>query len=284
MIALTNALYRSRQTYERAVEAMKAICVRSACGVAIIVVSMLGAACSSDNGTMPVNPAGAGAAGQAAAGQSGLAGKTGVAGAAGQVVAGQSGVAGVAAGGAGAAATAGASGAVGSTAGASGSGGAGSSSYATCGPASTKTGSELHAAAAAVLLPTAAANNMGKCSFSACHGANSPKAGVSLVPTTGDLKMLLVDKTACEAPNLKVVASTKGDAALANSWLWQKLVAPADAMTEILPMTSWGTPGSCGQSSGTGYGGRMPWQDTGTLPAESLNAIRDWICAGAPGK
>jgi len=94
---------------------------------------------------------------------------------------------------------------------------------------------------------------------------------------------LLGDKAACEAPNLKLVDTRGGDAGLAASWLWLKLTAPADsASSELTADPSWGTPGSCGQSGG--YGQRMPIGAPMGLAADVLAPIRDWICAGAPGK
>jgi hypothetical protein len=102
---------------------------------------------------------------------------------------------------------------------------------------------------------------------------------------TADLHAILVDKPSCEVPTLKVVDSSGGDAALANSWLWQKLTAPTDASGDITAQPAWGMGGaSCGQDSGQPFGVRMPkGAGTDVIQASKLNPIRDWICAGAPG-
>jgi hypothetical protein len=185
--------------------------------------------------------------------------------------------------------TAGKAGAGGSAAGGAGSGGgtAGSTAGAAapnttgCGPATSASPADLHAAAAAVLLPTAT----NRCAFSSCHNEASSKAGLALENKMLDLRVTLVGKTACESPNLVLIADGGSDAALAKSWLWLKLTAPADAATgAITPNTAWGTSGSCGQlSASAGYGMRMPLGTPDGLSADKLAAVRDWICGGAPG-
>jgi hypothetical protein len=150
-----------------------------------------------------------------------------------------------------------------------------------CGAISTAAPSELHAAVAAIVLPDATNKH---CAFSSCHDANVKKAGLILGDMAADLKLLLVDKPACEAPNLKLVASGGGDAALKNSWLWQKLTAATNASSELVADPTWGMWGSCNQTTSNGYGTRMPMTQPEGLPAESLAAVRNWICAGAPGK
>ena len=98
-----------------------------------------------------------------------------------------------------------------------------------------------------------------------------------------DLNKLLVGKASCEAPALPLVDGSGGDGALAKSWLWQKFVAPAGSDGQMIAKPEWGTAVlTCGQEKE--FGLRMPRSQTADLPTESkLKAIRDWICAGAPG-
>lgn len=139
----------------------------------------------------------------------------------------------------------------------------------------TATTGDLHAAAAAILTP------MTPCGFSSCHQGNG-KAGLVLTDVA-DLAAQMVGKPACEAPNLMLVDGSGGDAGLANSYLWQKLTAPAVAGGQLVGDPAWGTPGNCGQEVGS-YGGRMPLAGSPDVPGEErLGPIRDWICAGAPG-
>jgi hypothetical protein len=114
-----------------------------------------------------------------------------------------------------------------------------------------------------------------------CHGSRKT-AGVDLQSATGDLRALL-NINACEVPAYKIVDATGGEAALTKSWLWQKLTAPADGSTELVPQAAWGTAANCGQMAG-GFGSRMPWQSTTPLAQDKLDAVKAWICAGAPGK
>ncbi|MET0391012.1 MAG: hypothetical protein ABW321_33885, partial [Polyangiales bacterium] len=171
-----------------------------------------------------------------------------------------------------------------------GAAGGGAAPAAGCGPASTLAPADLHAAAAKTLLAPAmmSADMPNRCAFSSCHNTNRKVAMLDLGSADGDLKALLVDRAACEAPNLKVVASGGGDDALNKSWLWIKLTGAIDASNDLtVPATAatdWGTPGSCGQMGASQYGARMPWGSANTLPEAQLATVRDWICAGAPGK
>jgi hypothetical protein len=142
------------------------------------------------------------------------------------------------------------------------------------------TGSMAHADALSVLTP------MVPCAVGACH-AGAGQAKLVLMGVT-DLHMAIVDKPACEAPTLKIVDSQGGDAALANSWLWQKMTAPImPGMDTLVVQASWGTAASCPSTffpSGTmGFGDRMPYGAMNTLDAPALAKIRNWICSGAPG-
>jgi hypothetical protein len=139
----------------------------------------------------------------------------------------------------------------------------------------TVTGSAAHAGALEIL------NQTTPCGFAnACH-AGSGKAMLTLFSVT-DLRALLVDKPSCEAPTFPRVDSHGGNAALAHSWLWQKLTAPDDRNTDaLIVQAAWGTPGACGQASG--FGDRMPMGGVDTLDEQRLSKIRNWICAGAPG-
>jgi hypothetical protein len=163
---------------------------------------------------------------------------------------------------------------------AAGSGASGTGAL-TCATAKKGTPAELHAAAALALLPTA--TNKG-CAFTSCHDMSSKKAGLSLLETPNDLRAQLVGKVACEVPAYQLVDATGGDMALAKSWLWQKFVAPAGSDGQLVPKPEWGTPvTTCGQEMG--FGLRMPRSQSADLltPQSKLEAVRDWICAGAPG-
>jgi hypothetical protein len=164
---------------------------------------------------------------------------------------------------------------------AAGSGGGGANDDLTCASAKKGMPAELHAAAAAALLPTA--TNKG-CAFSSCHDMSSMKAKLTLLEAPNDLRMQLVGKMSCEVPTLPLIDTSGGDAALAKSWLWQKLVAPAGSDGQLMPKSDWGTPTTtCGQEKE--FGLRMPRSQTADpwTPTSKLQAVRDWICAGAPG-
>jgi hypothetical protein len=114
-----------------------------------------------------------------------------------------------------------------------------------------------------------------------CH--KNAKAMLMLAGVT-NLNMTMVGKASCEAPNVPLVDARGGDAALANSWLWIKLVAP-DTGGGIALNPAWGTPGPCGIMMPGTAGSRMPMGQFGDayVGDEQLAAIRNWICAGAPG-
>lgn len=152
----------------------------------------------------------------------------------------------------------------------------------TCAGAKMGAPSALHMAAAMALLPVA---NQGPCAFGSCHDANAKKANLTLTAMPLDLKMQVVGKLACEVPTMMLVDASGGDMGLAKSWLWQKLAGPAESDGAMTPKPEWGTAASgCSQSSGQMFGARMPFSGTDTqLGMEKLGAVRDWICAGAPG-
>lgn len=134
--------------------------------------------------------------------------------------------------------------------------------------------SALHRAALEVLSP------MSPCGFSSCH-ANKAKGGLTLLDAT-DLRALLVDQPACEAPALSLVDGRGGDEALAQSFLWLKMTAKADDEGALLPDDRYGEPGSCGQRPDQPFGLLMPLGSE-ALEEARLAPIREWICAGAPG-
>jgi hypothetical protein len=148
-----------------------------------------------------------------------------------------------------------------------------------CEAAVPGTPAELHAALAAVI------TTQGKCAFNGvCHDGPNRSAGLDLFEAT-DLNMLLVDQPACETSVVPLVASGGSDTALQNSWLWLKLVAPADASGMMDTNPAWGAPNpACNQQSGQPFGVRMPQgTTTGYTSEDRLAAVRNWICAGAPG-
>jgi hypothetical protein len=245
------------------------------------VIAVLGslAGCAKDDGDDDAMNAGTGGATAGAGGSTMVAGSGGVIAGAGGAAAGAGGsVAGT--GGAAAGAGGSVAGAGGMMAGTGGAGMAGMGGGAMdCSTADmTATPAALHAAAAEVLTAQS------PCGFSGCHVGTTPAAMLTLMGST-DLHMTLVDKVPCEAPNMKLVDGSGGDAALMNSWVWIKLTAMASDTTGIMEQASFGTPGVCGQMSGQKYGVRMPATTPAaeTLSQERLTKIRNWICAGAPG-
>ena len=81
---------------------------------------------------------------------------------------------------------------------------------------------------------------------------------------------------------MPLVSGAGGDAALANSWLWIKMVEKLDGNGNITPKAAWGTPGTdCGLMTPGTYGVRMPFGFDAS--DEQLAVVRNWICAGAPG-
>jgi hypothetical protein len=142
----------------------------------------------------------------------------------------------------------------------------------------------LHATAAAAIVPATMTNKL-PCAFSACHDGVQKKAGLNLDSPMTDLKATLVGKPSCEVPAISLVDGSGGDAALAKSWLWLKLTAPIDASAGLVADPTWGMGGAaCGQDSGQPFGVRMPKAGGPEgLSEMRLSAVRDWICAGAPG-
>jgi hypothetical protein len=147
-----------------------------------------------------------------------------------------------------------------------------------CEAAVAGTPTELHEAAKNVL------NAAGTCSFGSCHTPDQHKANLVLLGAP-DMRTLLVNKASCQAPILPLVKEGCGDDALLNSWLWIKLVAPADASGVLATDPVWGTPGEpCDKPGGQPFGIRMPWGSGNMVTSEArLAPIRNWICAGAPG-
>jgi hypothetical protein len=150
-----------------------------------------------------------------------------------------------------------------------------------------KTNAVLHADAAAVLSAMSGTTMTSEgavgasCGFGSCHG--SAGLGKLMLGVT-DLSTLR-GKPSCEAPAVPIVAPNGGDAALKNSWLWIKLVAPADPMGGLTPDPAWGTGGvaACGELLGKPFGSRMPFMRGADMPLDErrLGMVRRWICAGA---
>lgn len=144
-----------------------------------------------------------------------------------------------------------------------------------CGaPAPGQSPAMLHRAALDVLTPAT------PCGFSDCHTGRG-KAGLVLMGAV-DLRSVLVGKPACEAPAVPLVDGRGGDQSLQNSWLWLKLTSETD-VDGALPMNAaWGVGQSCGQLPTQPYGVVMPLASP-PLSGAQKDAIRAWICAGAPG-
>jgi hypothetical protein len=143
-----------------------------------------------------------------------------------------------------------------------------------CPASPSATPAALHRAALEVLTP------MTPCGFSDCH-AGRGKAGLTLLGAT-DLRALLVGKSTCEAPAVPLVDGRGGELGLRNSWLWLKLDSEADAEGALPVNAAWGVGQSCGQLPSQPYGVLMPLASP-RLMGMRRDAVRAWICAGAPG-
>jgi hypothetical protein len=177
---------------------------------------------------------------------------------------------------------------------AGGGGAAGSSGGAgdlfACPPSDEKAPAVLHADALAVLGtgsmgPTTASDGMpviGSCGFSQCHV--SPRGKAALVLTGATSLMPLVGKPSCQAPSIPLIAAGGGDAALANSWLWIKMVAPVDEAGAITAKSAWGAGNvaACEVTPAAPFGVRMPKGSPMSLDARRLAMVQRWICAAAP--
>lgn len=165
----------------------------------------------------------------------------------------------------------------GTTAGTSGAAGSMGGLTGACAGANVAVGpAALHAAAQVAL-----AGPMASCGLStACHQGATGKAMLSFKDKP-DMRMLMVGKMSCVAPTIPLVDGRGGEAALNNSWLYLKLIAPLDSASNLMANTAFGTPGSCGQITVGSFGQRMPQGETGMW--KDTGKIRDWICGGAPG-
>jgi hypothetical protein len=167
---------------------------------------------------------------------------------------------------------------------AAGAGGSGAADLLKCEPADPAvTGAALHAAAAEVLTTMGKSANgvIGACTFSSCHNTPSGKAMLVLQGQT-DLTTLR-GKASCEAPTVPLIGMGGGDAALQNSWLYLKLVSPADPSTSaLIANQAWGSGGLCGVRPNEPFGERMPMSAGMVLDSARLTPVRKWICAGAP--
>jgi hypothetical protein len=176
----------------------------------------------------------------------------------------------------GAAGTGSVAGTGGAMAGVSGSGGGPSAG---CSAAdSSVTGSAAHAAALQVLAGMASCG-----ASSSCHRGNGK--AMLVLNTMTDLHAGLVGKNSCLVPSIPLVDGRGGDAALRNSWLWLKLTHPLNASGTLVPEAAWGAPAGCDSLEPNSFGYRMPWIMSQDMygPPTTLNAVRNWICAGAPG-
>jgi len=141
----------------------------------------------------------------------------------------------------------------------------------------------LHAAALAALVP-ASKRSHGPCASSGCHDADAHRAKLVLDHHVDDLRAALVHHEACEV-HLPLVDGEGGAHALEHSWLWQKLTAHVEHDGALEANPDWGVNAICGQRMGDPYGARMPLAAHGEshLSESKLDAVRRWICAGAPG-
>lgn len=136
-----------------------------------------------------------------------------------------------------------------------------------------------HDAVATILRGTVDTADMdvGACAFTACHNSTA-KATLNLTAMP-DITPALVNVPACEAQGM--VRVKPGDPL--NSWLWIKLVGPADASGNI---THTATPQNCSGATPGTLGVLMPWGATSAetmLPPDRLFQICSWITDGALG-
>jgi hypothetical protein len=205
--------------------------------------------------------------GSGAGGSAGVAGSTGGVGAAGMT--GGVGAAGMTGGAGGAGEGGMASGGTGD----GGEGGTAGDGVPGCEAAMPGTPAELHAAALMAF--------DGSCAGGSCHdGSNGgTKAGLAFMMTS-NLNELLVDKPSCQVPSIPLVASGGDQAALLNSWIWQKITAPVNADSDLIAKPEWGEAVlTCNQDGGP-FGARMPRIGV-DLSENRTAAVRNWICAGA---
>ncbi|MET0285463.1 MAG: hypothetical protein ABW352_13365, partial [Polyangiales bacterium] len=93
-----------------------------------------------------------------------------------------------------------------------------------------------------------------------------------------NLRELLVDVPACEAPSLKLVEPGNP----ARSWLWIKLSGKtSDSRGTLQPQDAWGSPGT--GCDGAGFGTKMPQVGGNMWDPQDLATIESWIKGGAPG-
>lgn len=121
-----------------------------------------------------------------------------------------------------------------------------------------------------------------------CHRqSQAPRsAGLQLAGTASsdrlDDLLMFVDKPSCQT-TMPVVDRSGGDAALANSWLWWKVAGASEGM-DLVAQPDWMSTGdNCQQlDPAKPFGTLMP--QGASEPTESVAAaVRNWICAGAPG-
>ncbi|HEX5655605.1 MAG TPA: hypothetical protein VFX59_00350 [Polyangiales bacterium] len=116
------------------------------------------------------------------------------------------------------------------------------------------------------------------CALASCHGASGE--GELSLPPGADLRALLVDVPACEAPGLSLVKPGAPD----ESWLWIKLNGEIEDEDsgDLVVDPKWGEPGTNCRGA-DGFGKRMPRVAPFRLAPSSLATIRAWIANGAPG-
>lgn len=116
------------------------------------------------------------------------------------------------------------------------------------------------------------------CALASCHG--SAAEGELELADGANLRTLLVDVPACEAPSLSLVKPGSPD----ESWLWIKLSGELEDEDsgDLVVAQAWGTAGKNCRGA-TGFGKRMPRVAPYALKKADLAKIRAWIENGAPG-
>ena len=124
------------------------------------------------------------------------------------------------------------------------------------------------------------------CSFIRCHDPSLPPGGGKLLFESGmDIRTPLVGVPSCEYDAMNRVEPGKPD----ESWLMVKLTAPRDSsyLIQFTPKEKYTPASGCGTSTGPdgapGFGFGMPATGQFQLDDASIDIIRRWIAAGAPG-
>ena len=127
---------------------------------------------------------------------------------------------------------------------------------------------------------------MGSCAFIRCHDPALPPGGGGLLFEQGqDVRLPLVGVQSCEYSAMSRVEAGKPD----ESWVMVKLTALRDSsyLIQFTPNKTYTPHSECGANTGPdgmpGVGFGMPATGQFHLDDASIDIVRRWIAAGAPG-